>query len=393
MTTVQAQSLRILLVGNYRPDQQQSMQRYARWLLDALIARGHSCTLIHPEAFFSPLAVGPIRRIPGLVKYLCYLDKYLIFPRRLKRISRNFDLVHVCDHSNSMYLRPASAQPTVITCHDLLAVRAALGEFPEEHTGWAGRQLQAWILRGLRRANNVVCVSQKTAEDLERLAGSPTNSRAGNRRSRVILNPLNWTFHPQPDLPESLPAQVRSGLPFFMHIGGNQWYKNRPAVVRIFRELVRLPHFQAHQLILAGKPLTAALQREIEQSGLGDRIVPLIGVTNEDLQALYSNAAALIFPSLQEGFGWPIAEAQACGCPVITTNRAPMTEVAGDAAIEIDPNDPAGAAQIIAAGLHRRDQLIQAGFENVSRFDPDTIADQYCDLYRTVLGSDSARTR
>jgi glycosyltransferase involved in cell wall biosynthesis len=178
-----------------------------------------------------------------------------------------------------------------------------------------------------------------------------------------------------------------------MHIGGNQWYKNRPAVVRIFRELVRLPHFQAHQLILAGKPLTAALQREIEQSGLGDRIVPLIGVTNEDLQALYSNAAALIFPSLQEGFGWPIAEAQACGCPVITTNRAPMTEVAGDAAIQIDPNDPAGAAQIIAAGLHRRDQLIQAGFENVSRFDPDTIADQYCDLYRTVLGSDSARTR
>ena len=386
MTGTQSKSLRILLVGNYPPDQQQSMQRYAHWLQDALVARGHAATLIYPEAFFSKFAIGPIRRAGGLVKYLGYLDKYLLFPSRLKRASRSFDLVHICDHSNSMYLRPASARPAVITCHDLLAVRAALGEFPEEHTGWPGRQLQAWILRGLKSAAVVVSVSEKTAEDLARLAG-PSSS---GRHSQVILNPLNWPFHPQPDLPTSLPAQIRSGTPYFMHIGGNQWYKNRPGVVRIFRELARLPQFQTHLLVMAGKPLTAALQREIEQSGLGNRILTLIGVANEDVQALYSNAVALIFPSLQEGFGWPIAEAQACGCPVVTTNRPPMTEVAGGAAIQIDPGDPAAAAQIIAAGLDRRKELIETGFKNVTRFDPDTIADQYCALHQAVLGGNLA---
>jgi glycosyltransferase involved in cell wall biosynthesis len=376
-----SKNLRILLVGNYPSDQQQSMRRYAEWLRDALVARGHTVTLIHPEAFFSKFAVGPIRRAGGLVKYLGYLDKYLLFPGRLRKASRQFDLVHVCDHSNSMYLRPLSARPNVITCHDLLAVRSARGEFPEEHTGWPGRQLQAWILRGLKNAQVVASVSQKTSEDLERLLGPGSSAR----RSQVILNPLNWSFHPQPQMAANLPEALRTDTPYFMHIGGNQWYKNRPAVVRIFQELARMPRFQSHLLVLAGKMPSAALKREIEQSTVADRILILDSVSNEDLQALYSNAEALIFPSLQEGFGWPIAEAQACGCPVVTTNRPPMTEVAGDAAIRIDPSDSKGAALAIAAGLIHRERLCEAGFQNVTRFDPDLIADQYCALYEAVL--------
>ena len=74
----------------------------------------------------------------------------------------------------------------------------------------------------------------------------------------------------------------------------------------------------------------------------------LVSVQNEDLRALYSTATALLFPSFQEGFGWPIIEAQACGCPVITSNRTPMTEVGENAAIYINPDSPEEAAREIA---------------------------------------------
>jgi glycosyltransferase involved in cell wall biosynthesis len=387
MNATAAKPLRILLVGNYQPDQQQSMARYANWLKDTLVERGHMAAIFCPQAFFSKLAIGPFHRLSGLVKYLGYLDKYLLFPPRLRRAAREYDLVHICDHSNSMYLKPASAQPAVITCHDLLAVRSALGEFPSQHTGWPGRLLQAWILRGLQQAPTVVSVSEKTAADLARLT-SPNP-----KRSQVILNPLNWHFQPARALPSTLPESIRQavqqGTGYFFHIGGNQWYKNRAAVVQIFRELAKLPQYQSSLLVLAGKPPSTELQRElrreISQGGLSDRILVLVSVSNEDLEALYSNARALIFPSLQEGFGWPIAEAQACGCPVVTSNRAPMTEVAGEAAILIEPDKPQEAASTIASGLEARDALIQAGFENIRRFDPNKIADEYCSLYKSIL--------
>jgi len=108
-------------------------------------------------------------------------------------------------------------------------------------------------------------------------------------------------------------------------------------------------------------------------------------LTDEDLWALYTGAAALLFPSLHEGFGWPLIEAQCCGCPVITSNRAPMTEVAGAAALYIDPEDEPGAAALIATNLGRLGELREAGFENVKRFAPDVIAEEFEDFFRGVV--------
>jgi glycosyltransferase involved in cell wall biosynthesis len=120
---------------------------------------------------------------------------------------------------------------------------------------------------------------------------------------------------------------------------------------------------------------------------LADRVIPITGTSNEELEALYSNALALIFPSLEEGFGWPIAEAQACGCPVATTNRPPMTEVAGNAAIFFDPAHPKEAAEAIRQGLSNRKSLIAAGLENVQRFEESKIIEEYRRFYSEILSS------
>lgn len=372
--------MRVLLVGNYEPDQQQSMTRYAQWLLAALKAAGCTVMLIRPVPWFSRLAMGPLRRA-AVVKYLGYLDKYLIFPKQLKSAANRFDLVHICDHSNSMYLCATAGKPAAITCHDVLAIRAARGEFAATETGWSGKLQQAWILRGLTRARNVICVSEKTKADLTRLIGET------GLGIKVILNPLNWKYSPQPEMSEAL--RVRVGLApgqlYFLHVGGNQWYKNRPSVVRIFQELSTMREYATAKLVMAGKPLPRELKAWINGNELADKVVAITGTSNEELQALYSSALVLIFPSLEEGFGWPIAEAQACGCPVATTGRPPMTEVAGDAAIFFDPEDSAGAATKIRDGLASRESLRAAGFRNVERFGEAGIVEQYREFYASVL--------
>jgi glycosyltransferase involved in cell wall biosynthesis len=379
--------MRILLLENFEPDGQESMLRYAVWLERILKARGHDVTVVAPRAFISPMA-----RNPALKKYLGYLDKFLLFPSRLRRMALSHDLVHVLDHSNSMYLRTVRRMPNLITCHDVLAIRAARGEFPQTHTGWSGRLLQQWILSGLRGARHVLCVSSKTAHDLRALIGETGKNTV---ELRVVFNALNWGYGPGGELSSELISHLglQPGERYFLHVGGNQWYKNRAGVIRIFARLVEMDEFSATKLVLAGKPLTGELRATIDQERLGDRVIEAVDATNEDLRALYGNALALLFPSLEEGFGWPILEAQACGCPVIASDREPMPEVAGEAAIFIDPVDARAAATAIATGLKRREQLISAGFRNLERFDEEAIASQYCAFYEAILLQETSPAR
>jgi glycosyltransferase involved in cell wall biosynthesis len=93
----------------------------------------------------------------------------------------------------------------------------------------------------------------------------------------------------------------------------------------------------------------------------------------------------LLFPSLHEGFGWPIIEAQACGCLVVTSRREPMMSVAGSGAILVDPLDHCGAADEIERQWQRREYLIVQGYENVRRFDPDRFIEAYAELYERMV--------
>jgi glycosyltransferase involved in cell wall biosynthesis len=379
--------MKIVLVANYLPDRQESMLRYASMLERELRARGHEVSVVSPPRRLANLFRSPHR----FSKWIGYVDKYLLASRHLRAGLRDADIVHICDHSNSMYLRLAGKTPSVITCHDLLAVFAARGRYPGVHIGRTGRLLQRWIGSGLLRARMVVCVSQKTREDLLELAASEEQAP----QTAVVLNPLNWDFHPVPH--EKLTELcARRGLPelahYFIHVGGDSWYKNRPAAVRIFANLKRSAEFQNAILVLAGKPWHAELQQTVAESGCASAILELTDVSNEELRALYSNAIALLFPSRHEGFGWPILEAQACGCPVITSDRAPVSEVAGGAAILIDPEDPVAAAEQILRERHRLAELPAAGFANLPRFSIDRAIEGYLAAYQAAIFVSETRT-
>jgi glycosyltransferase involved in cell wall biosynthesis len=141
-------------------------------------------------------------------------------------------------------------------------------------------------------------------------------------------------------------------------------------------------------MVMVGKPWTEQMRRFVTDNGMIGVTSELSGIGNEDLRALYSTATMLLFPSLDEGFGWPIVEAQACGCPVLTSGRPPMDEVGGAAALYVDPEDTNGAAHAAVAALSNGGNgLRDASIRNASRFDITTMIEGYLSVYEKVASS------
>lgn len=377
--------MKVFLVTNYAPDCQESMLRFGRMLAEGLPAHGIEPILIAPIPRMARLVAY---RYAGWPKYLGYADKFMLFPRHLQReIARQRPaLVHVLDHANSAYAADSGSVPVLVTCHDLLQIRAARGEIPQQQPGWSGRIFQRWILRQLSRAKAIACVSQKTREDLHRL------SPATPSRTHLIPNGLNHPYAPVPRETarlrlQSLPGADLTGMAggFYLNVGGGQWYKNRSGLLKIFSGLRRQIN-PPPALVMVGKPLSPADAALAADLGLTAHLRHFSNLSNDSLAALYSLAQGMIFPSWDEGFGWPIAEAQACGCPVFTSNRPPMTEVGGDAAVYFDPADPADAVSRIVSAQSERAALRTRGLARSKLWAAENMLAEYAALYCRLAG-------
>jgi glycosyltransferase involved in cell wall biosynthesis len=384
-------SLRAVLVSNYAADEQRSMLRFTDMLASELAAAGVDVETWRPAARVGGGAPT------GFSKFLGYVDKYVLYPPRLRHDAHASaatpTVVHICDHSNAIYVQWLRRIPHIVTCHDLIAVRSALGEFPSAPTRWTGRQLQAMVRRGLRQADRIVCDSDATRRDVERIVGPGDHA--------VIhpgVSPVFARVHPDEALKrlETIrPANVDAAAwrrtissPYLLHVGGNQWYKNRAGLIDSYAALVvRMP--AAPPLVVVGKPLTPELTTAIDAHALQGKVVAVPAVGDDELAAAYSRAALLFFPSLAEGFGWPVVEAMACGCRVVTSNRLPMSEVGGNAASYVDPSNPRDAAALLETVLNEpaaeRDQRVSDGLARAARFNSRTMAHSYLSIYRDAV--------
>jgi glycosyltransferase involved in cell wall biosynthesis len=371
--------MKVLLVGNYAKDRQESMDRFALLMQRGLSGEGHEVRTRRP-----PVLVGKLNSSrQGLGKWLSYVDKFAVFPAVLAEDERWADIVHICDHSYAMYSFHVRTRPVVVTCHDMLAVRGALGEDTDCPASRTGRILQRWIVAGLRRATKVACVSTATSEDVERIVHS--NSRS----PQVILNGLN---HPYSVLSEetarlrlSQLARIRPGQ-FLLHVGSNHRRKNREGVLRVFADVARSVGID---LVLAGQEVSPELKDLAKKLGIADRVIEAVKPTNEILEALYNSALALLYPSRFEGFGWPLVEAQACGCPVVCSRCPPFHEVVADAALMREVDDEEGFAADILRIIRNPQEwktLRCKGLQNVQRFRPETMISAYISLYENLVG-------
>lgn len=371
--------MKILLIGNYAPDGQQSMLRYAAVLSEGLQMAGHDVRLYAPRPRLNP-GERPARSI---WKWLGYADKFVLARADIAALERWADIVHVCDHSNAPYVPERPARPWVVTCHDLLAVRGALGEDTDCPASPTGRMLQRWILSGLRRAHSLVADSGATLADVHRLVD------ANGSRSRVVPPPLNHPYRRLDDqtLLGRLAAIPGLRSPYVLLVGSDQRRKNRAAAVET---LGRIRDRWPGIFVFAGEPLGNDLRARAASLGVADRLLDVPGPSGETLEALYNGALALLFPSRFEGFGWPPLEAQACGCPVVCSDAPPMPEVTGGAAricsLERE-SEFADALLDLAADPVERDRWIALGHANVRRYDVPSFTARILATYASALGA------
>ena len=378
---------KILLIGN-SDEFQFSMKLFPEMLLGLLRARGIEAELIRPKTCAGRLAPWAGR----LGKWFFYIDKFLIFPlvlrAKLRRERQPGLVVHICDHSNGMYVHRLARVPHLVTCHDLMPLRSALGEVPQNPTSWTGKCFQRLILGGLKKARFIACVSTATRRDLLRIAGYP------EAQTRVILNAINYPYTPMPEAEARRRVAALTGFdgPYLLHVGGDAWYKNRAGLVAMYAGLRRCwpEGGPVPKLVNAGPSLAREIEPFLQADpALAQDVISVQGPDSENLRALYSRAEALVFPSWDEGFGWPIIEAQACGCRVLTTGKEPMTEVGGSAAFYIDPNDTEGAVAKLLALLQQPEPekraAVENGLENAARFTQEKMIEQYLEVYGMLL--------
>jgi len=354
--------MKILLVGNYIPDRQWSMLGYVDGLHRVLDGLGIDVEIIRPQPRL--LKGGDSRSGKG--KYISYLDKYVLFPRRLKTISKNFDLVHVVDQGNAMYLRSCSGK-TLLTVHDLMAIKAAQGMYEDWKIGSSGQKLQKWIADSIPLAGHLTCVSNHTSQDLAALFSIPADRRT------VIHNTFFEDYRNRP-----VPAASEM---FVHHVGANQPYKNRVGVVRFAEKWLAIEKFSNWKLKLVGAPPDEKLAAAIADSLLRDRIEVIKDACDSKLAEIYQTSQALIFPSLEEGFGLPILEAQSAGCPVITTKATPMTEVGGESCIYLGDD----VMSVVSELPESRAKWAELGYVNLKRFDSKKMAMETVELYKRLV--------
>ena len=375
-----------------------SMPRFAGMLQTAYLARGHHVQVWAPQAIvYNWVPRGRLSKWGG------YIDQYILFPvwvRSQKKHQPADTLFVFCDQALGPWVPLVKDRPHVVHTHDLLALCSALGFVPENPTSWSGRLYQRYIRHGFRQARHFISVSKKTRDDLHRFG------KVTPVTSEVIYNSLNYPYAPIP-IDEARQVLIQAGLTvpkegMLLHVSGNQWYKNVPGIVRLYAHYARTLQ-NPLPLWLLGPKLDAKLQTALAEVPEQGEVFFIYELDNKVLQALYSRARVFLFPSLAEGFGWPIIEAMACGCPVITTGEGPMNEVGGTVARylpRLRAEDDADAwakngasvlTELLNMDMVERTEISAQGFAWAQSFKADLSIEGYLRVYQQVFEWESNR--
>lgn len=312
-------SLRVALVSTAPVDRPGSMRAYADLLVQAMErnAVGIEARLIELEPL--PAQAGWRQR-----------SRTLMLPWRARRLTTHPpDLWHVLDGSRAYVAEGLRGAPVAITAHDIIPVLQRHGRFPDapqvgQAAGWLWRRNGV----AMRKAQALICVSENTRRDVALEFGEVP-------AARVVPLPV------RPDL-AALASRTVSGrrdAGIVLHVGNNSFYKNRQQVLRVFAALERA---LARQLVMVGAPPTEELRALAVDLGICGVVEWVVDADDAVIADWYARASVLVFPSLYEGFGWPVLEAMTFGLPVVCSNAGSLPEVVGASVPCFSPDDVAG---------------------------------------------------
>jgi glycosyltransferase involved in cell wall biosynthesis len=364
--------LGITLFRNYVEDERFSMEVYADGLVKAM--RAHFPERCHFNEYIPTLAKGSQAGLWGM-----RLARYVRYPWQARRHSGQIN--HIVDQGYGHLLYILDPQRTVVTVHDLITLVRWRGDVPG-----CPRGRKPWFalfsFRALRRARHIITDSEHTRHDLIKLLKIPSD------RISTIYPGVDKKFRPYGHQEKTL-AGAALGLTDChakrVLVTGSQYYKNHGTAVLACAHL-RTLYEEPLQLLKLGPP-TPEFKAAVQNCGLEDVTRYLVGISNEQLAALYNCVDILLFPSLYEGFGWPPLEAMACGTPVVASNAASLPEVIGDAGLVCSPHDHDGLAHAMYALLTDNDlrlAMIERGLIRASLFTWEKMARQTLAVYELI---------
>jgi glycosyltransferase involved in cell wall biosynthesis len=289
----------------------------------------------------------------------------------------NLDLVH---HPFGLMKSSWSSCRSVLTFYDLQH-RFFPGFFTKEELA---RRDESY-LRSAQLATRIIAISEYTKKSLIEEFGIP-----GEKVDVIYIGPGDGF---RPDVDTAALAEVRGRYhlerPFMIYPAANWPHKNHPALLQALRILKQEHRFEG-ELVLSGIAVSSfdSLLQMAKELGVEDNLKVIGYVPAGDLPALYNLAELMVFPSLFEGFGIPVVEAMASGCPVACSNSTSLPEVIGDAGVMFDPTSPGAMAQAIAqvwSNPDCRNDLRQRGLERTRLFSWTEMARKTYDVYRKTV--------
>jgi glycosyltransferase involved in cell wall biosynthesis len=264
-------------------------------------------------------------------------------------------------HSND-WAEPSSSCPRVTTVHDLV-----FHKYPSTVDALILDTQTKRLAKVVTSGTHVIADSKSTKNDLMEIYGLPST------RIDVIYPGLDATYFVQKQ-EEIVRVKNKYNLPekYILSLGTQEPRKNIPLLIKACASL-DLP------LILTGKYGWGK-----EKSYSTANVVSTGYVDEADLPGLYSGASVFVYPSLYEGFGFPVLEAMACGCPVVVSNVSSLPEVVGKAGVLVDPHDADSISQGIKQALASRTQLIKLGLSQAQKFSWDKTTNQVLEVYEKI---------
>ncbi len=312
-----------------------------------------------------------VRRFPGRFTELL-LGKFSV---RIETLLGNLDVFH----GPCGYVPSVRRCKSIVTIHDVIPLT-----HPEFMPAEAGRALVHKLKASAERADAIITDSGFAKTEIVELLNVP------EEKVTVIYIGAAPILRPLQDQIEIDRVSKRYGISgaYFLFVGNIEPRKNLETLIRAAAQ-VRRSTGRRCSLVIAGHKdwcfdTLAAVVRELNAENW--IIFPGV-VDGEDLPSLYSGAELFVFPSLAEGFGIPIIEAMACGTPVVASNRTSIPEIAGDAALLVDPTDTnalAGAIQSVLCDPMVRQALVERGLDRSRHFSWERTASETLDLYRKI---------
>jgi glycosyltransferase involved in cell wall biosynthesis len=300
---------------------------------------------------------------------------FLNWPKIENWLPCTIDLVHAV----ALGYPVATNKPYVVTVHDI---------GPLTHPGYFSPK-DAWTMKrslaqAVKKADAFICVSHSTAEQLEFHCGDGVAERI-----HVVHEGISEEFQRPADTsgPMVLKQLGLDGVPYILSAGAISPRKNvRRIILALSRLKDRIPH---HMVLTGGKGWSEEqVHTELANSGIAERVHFTGYATDAQLKGLFAGASVYVHPSLFEGFGLTVLEAMAQGCPVVTSNVYSLPEVAGDAALLVNPmsvDEIASAIESICVDADVASSLIARGQERIKAFSWPLCATGVMDVYHSVV--------